>query len=324
MTTTNRDSGLVEVRRFSHHQYPASNAASNRSKSPSPQLRPRPAEPYSIGGTAFHPHPLSHHTRETDDRSRGSNSGRRRVRPRIPSSLKDPEEDPPLPPGSIAASGGICPIINAELKVSLAAKHLASQIKESKEFWTMFQRWFDREVTEIKPYAGDNIIQQLWRKKIEHESKLRTDDIQIHQQFSFQQMKLEACVDQINKAATVFNECLPGKDHSNHNSRQLALDKIRAAGSLVLKLAARSALNNSACTDLVTEASSLEKLVDPESSDAHVLHRFDRHETKSSTQEDATQGDETQGDEILAGPSPEELDPLEDGTFSGGVVDIMD
>lgn len=254
---------------------------------------------------------MSHHGKDTDDHGGGSDGGRRRKdRPRVSSGLSQ-EEDRPLPPGSIASNNGICAIINAELKISLAAKHLASQISESKEFWSTFQEKFEKEVTEIKYYAGDNIIQQLWRKKIEYDSKFRADESQIHQQFCFQQMKLEACLDQINEAATAFHECLPRKSLSNHNSRQLALDKIRTAGALVLKLATRSALNNTACADLVTEASSLEKLVDPESPDAIVLYRFDRCDTKSSTH----------GDEILAGPNSEELDPMEQDTFGGGAVD---
>ncbi|KAI1772618.1 hypothetical protein F4818DRAFT_424956 [Hypoxylon cercidicola] len=299
----------IDVRRVSsHHQHSVSQRS--KSSSPLPHLCPK----YSKDGTVYYHHPLGYHGKSVDDHGEGSDSGRGTVRSRVPSSSRGPEDDHPPPPGSIASSSGLSTIISAELKVSLAVKHLATQISESKTFWTTFQEKFEKEVAEIKYFAGDNIMRQLWQKKIEYDSEFMIDETQIHQQFSFQQMKLEACMDQVNNAAATFAECLPQKSHSNHDSRQLALDKIQAAGALVLKLAARSAFNNAACADLVTEASNLEKLVDPQSPEARILHRFDRHETKKPTL----------GDDNSAEPSSQEPDSTDQDMLEGLVVNATD
>ncbi|KAI1401433.1 hypothetical protein F4819DRAFT_458273 [Hypoxylon fuscum] len=274
MGKSNRDDGVREPRHFRQPR------AFGSGPSSPPKLHPHLVQPamYSLNGTSYFPHPCGYHGRNADDHCGNSEGSRRTARSRPSPKLGVPKEKPPTPPAPIGPSINV----NAELKVSLAAKHLASQVSESKTFWIAFQERFEKEIAGIKYYASDDILQQIWQKRVEHDNKYKNGENQDDEQFSIQRMKLEACLDQINEAARAFVQSRPLDNRFNHDPRHLALEKIRGTGSLVLNLAARSAVNSSACADLVTEASNLEKLVDPKSEDAKVLHRLDRRETKRS------------------------------------------
>ncbi|KAI1407744.1 hypothetical protein F5Y13DRAFT_174237 [Hypoxylon sp. FL1857] len=283
MGKRNKDTNIVQPRPIHHQQAKphVDNMPSIYPHPPSPQIGP-----YGPNGTSFYQHPCGHLGRGSDERRGNSDSSSRRGRP---GSASKPE-------GRI--SGKESNPINAELKVSIAAKHLAGQISESKKFWITFQEKYEREVAQIKDYVGDDILQQIWRKRIEYNGKYKDGENQDDEEFSIQCMKLETCLDQINEAAKVFDRSRPQDDRSNHDPRRIALEKIRVAGALVLGLAAKSAQNSAACANLVTEASNLEKLVDSKSLDAKVLHRFDRRKAKTSVQESKDEKP------ISTGPAP--------------------
>ncbi|KAI0839082.1 hypothetical protein F5Y06DRAFT_265963 [Hypoxylon sp. FL0890] len=287
MGRRNRDAGIVQPRPIRHHH------ARPHTDGTPPIYPSQPPSPhtvaYTLNGTSYFPHPCSYHGKSSDERC-GSSEGSRRGRPGSSSKLEIPAQGPsvsgnPIIPGKAASVN-----INAELKVSIAAKHLADQISESKKFWVTFQEKYNREVAEIRYYAGDDILQQIWRKRIEYNGKYKNGENQDDEEFSIQRMKLETCLDQVNEAARAFVQSRPRDDRSNHDPRHVALEKIRGAGGLVLDLAAKSALNSGACANLVTEASNLEKLVDSKSPDAKVLHRFDRRKPKGSARESENEG----------------------------------
>ncbi|KAI1761786.1 hypothetical protein GGR53DRAFT_504390 [Hypoxylon sp. FL1150] len=297
-------SSNMEAPQFSGHADP------NWSRSPSAQHPRRAITPYNKDGTTVFLHPMINPRRDANNPGRNSGSGPGKVRSRKPS---NPSNAPARGTTSsritsIASKTGISELVDAQLKVSLAAKQLAIQISESKGFWIMFRGKFEEQVKEIKYYAGEDIIQQLWVKKIQHDSRFRTDESQKHQQFSFPLMGLEACIGQVNDAAAALTEYL-GKTPSKHDYRQLALDKIRTAGKLVLELAERSTKSSAACADLVMEACNLEKLVDPKSPEAHIIHHFDQREAKP-----------THGDEAGMGPNSGEQNTMEEQGSSDETV----
>lgn len=311
---TNLSNGMDKLDRLDRldkRQF-SSRSAPNRSRSPSPQHEPRHLTTLNKDIKPIFIHPLVDPGRKAvDDHGEGSGISVAKTRSKKPPDLKSGPARRTTSgssrTASIASKTGISELIDAQLKVSLAAKQLATQISESKGFWIMFREKFEEQVKEIKYYAGQDIIQQLWERKIQHDSKFRNHKSQKHQQFSFPLMGLEACVSQINDAADALTECLR-KTPSKHDSRQLALDKIRTAGELVLELAERSIKSSSACADLVMEACNLERLVDPKSPEARIIHQFDRRETKS-----------THGDETETGPNLE-LDMMEDQVASDNTV----
>ncbi|KAI1138257.1 hypothetical protein F5Y05DRAFT_413571 [Hypoxylon sp. FL0543] len=281
MGRRNRDLGIVQPRPIRHHQ-----AKPHRDGTP-PMYPSHPPSPhtvtYTLNGTSYYPHPCSHRGKSSDEHC-GSTEGSRRGRLGSRSKLEGSAKGPSISPIPTIVGKRKDVSISTELKVSIAAKHLAEQISESKKFWVTFQEKYEREVAEIRYYAGDDILQQIWRKRIEYNGKYKNGENQDDEEFSIQRMKLETCLDQINEAAKTFVQSRPRDDSYNHDPRHVALEKIRGAGRLVLDLAAKSELNSGACANLVAEASNLEKLVDSKSSDAKVLHRFDRRKSKGFVQ----------------------------------------
>ncbi|KAI0107346.1 hypothetical protein F4776DRAFT_668307 [Hypoxylon sp. NC0597] len=291
MGKSNKDAGIVQPRPSRHQQArPHVDGLPSMRHSHSPSPSPHTAV-YTLNGTSYYPHPCSYHGKGPDDRCENSDGGSRRGRPGSSSKLEGLAEASPISVIPVIPGKGTTISVNAELKVSIAAKHLADQINESKKFWVTFQEQYEREVTEIKYYAGDDILQQIWRKRIDYNSKYKNGENQDDEEFSIQRMKLEACLDQVNEAAKGFVQSCLRDDHSNHDPRHIALEKIRSTGALVLDLAAKSALNSGACANLVTEASNLEKLVDSKSQDARILHRFDRRQSKASAHENENENE---------------------------------
>ncbi|KAI1801195.1 hypothetical protein F4811DRAFT_535544 [Daldinia bambusicola] len=188
----------------------------------------------------------------------------------------------PVTPAPAAPTAGTSANVNAELKVSLAARQLAFQINESKKFWIAFQDDFEAEVKAVKYYINNDVLQRIWQKRIEHNSKYKSDEDQDDEQFKIQKMKLETCLDQVKEAAEAYMQSHPLSSPSDHDPRQIALEKVRVAGDRILLLAEKSTLSNVACADLVTQALDLEKLVDSKSPDAKILHQFDKRETRKN------------------------------------------
>ncbi|KAF2964086.1 hypothetical protein GQX73_g9491 [Xylaria multiplex] len=178
--------------------------------------------------------------------------------------------------------------IMAETKISLAANQLSEQVKDSMKFWRGFRDEYSKEVNDIKLYVGVGVLQQIWRKKVEFNSNDRHSD----QKFTIQSMKLESCLNQVDEATRLLTG-LWSSDHGNdYDSRQHHLAKTRAAGNLVVGLSKRAATDEAACIDLLEELSELEKLVDPKSINAGMLHHFGKHQPQNSARSVGNIGDQ--------------------------------
>ncbi|KAI5865894.1 hypothetical protein GGS23DRAFT_594059 [Durotheca rogersii] len=250
-------------------------------------LRPHPAllPSYDYESPPYYPHPYTARHEDDEERSRHLHRGRREERrPRSPS--------PSIPSTPLRRSRSRASPANAatridartstELKLALAARDLADQIDESKRFWATFHEHFEKEVMGIRYYVSDDILQQIWREKIRYNSRHKSGESPDDDQFGFQQVKVETYLHQVKKTGKVLIRSQPLVDSSDQDPQnlRLTLDKIRNTGARVLDLADRSATNRTAYVDLMKEASNLEKLVDPRSPDAKVLHQFDRRETR--------------------------------------------
>ncbi|KAJ8127617.1 hypothetical protein O1611_g6019 [Lasiodiplodia mahajangana] len=176
----------------------------------------------------------------------------------------------------------------AEMKVSLAINQLSQQVMESRQFWQEFRDEYLAEVESIKYYVGVEVLQQIWRKKIEFNSKDKHGDERDDQQFSIQSMKLESCLTQVDEATELLAEVGWSDYSSDYDSRQHHLSKVRGAGSLVVGLSKRSVANEAACTDLLEELAELEKLVDSRSATANMLPRIGKHQSEDVKIEGAT------------------------------------
>lgn len=153
----------------------------------------------------------------------------------------------------------------AETKVSLAANQLSDQVKESMRFWRKFQKEYLKEVSSIKPYVGVDILQQVWRKKVEFSE----DD----QQFVVQRVKLRSCLDQVDEAIQLLTESRLS-NNNDYDSRRHHLKKVRVTGNCVVDLVKSSETNEAACKDLLKELAELDKLIDLKSPTASMLHRL--------------------------------------------------
>ncbi|KAI1492799.1 hypothetical protein F5X96DRAFT_329630 [Biscogniauxia mediterranea] len=177
---------------------------------------------------------------------------------------------PPAVPQSNTAHA----VMMADMKISLAAKQLAEQVKESKKFWVAFRENFEKEVTNIKPYVDGHILRQIWQKRIENDDESSRSKRQHDVRLCIQNVKLENCLNQIDEAINFLNMARSSHGQSaGHNPRYHHLEKIRAAGGLVVGLSKKSMTDEAACKDLLTELLDLERLLDPKSPVARSLHR---------------------------------------------------
>ncbi|KAI1474458.1 hypothetical protein K445DRAFT_9947 [Daldinia sp. EC12] len=249
--------------------------------------QPPKSETYNPDGTSYYAHPCANHSIDTDDQNGKPDLDQPRMRFKS-SSRSRPKalRSRPVTPAPAAPNVRTSTDVNAELKVSLAARQLAFQISESKNFWIAFQDEFEVEVKAVKYYASDDVLQQIWQKRIEYNSKYKSGENQDNEQFKIQKMKLETCLDQVKDAAKEYIQSHPLNSPSNHDPRHIALEKVQVAGDRIILLAEKSTLSNIACVDLVTQASDLEKLVDSRSPEAKILHQFDKRETKKTSSED--------------------------------------
>ncbi|KAI1309815.1 hypothetical protein F5Y03DRAFT_347453 [Xylaria venustula] len=169
----------------------------------------------------------------------------------------------------------------AETKISLAAKQLTKQAKESMTFWRQFQEEYLKEVDSIKVYVGADVLQLVWQKRVEHKGKYRGADRKDCHLFEIESMKLESCLSQVDEATQLLAGTWSSDHNNDYDSRQHNLDKLRAAGKVVVDLSKRSIKNEAACLDLLAELAELEKL----------LHHFDQHQIQSRTgSEEANKG----------------------------------
>ncbi|KAI0405799.1 hypothetical protein F4802DRAFT_135241 [Xylaria palmicola] len=170
----------------------------------------------------------------------------------------------------------------AETKVALAASQLSGQIKESKDFWLKFLDEYKEEVNTIKLYAGADILRQIWRKRVEFTSKPkhRNED---DQQFAIRRIMLESSLEQLDEATKLLIETWSSSYSNAYDNRQHHLDKMRAAGNLVVGLSKRAVENEAACVDFLEELAELEKLVNPKNPAARNFHQFDKNKSKNTT-----------------------------------------
>lgn len=171
----------------------------------------------------------------------------------------------------------------AGTKVSLAVHQLNEQVKESKRFWGKFRDEYSTEVKNIKLYVGVDILQQIWRKKVISKDKYKRGGKEDDQQFDVQTMKLESCLSQLDEATQLLAEAWSSDYSSDYDSRQHQLTKMQATGNLVVGLSKRAVTNETACIDLLAELVELEKLIDPQSPAAFMLHRHDKRHSQNQT-----------------------------------------
>lgn len=169
--------------------------------------------------------------------------------------------------------------IDIDAHISLAAKQLKSQVDDFIKVYDGFYRLYEKEVANIKSYAGDDILQRTWSKKVEHNEKYNTGQGQEQKQLSTQRKMLAACLSQMD--GVTHNGTMPqySSDPSKYDRRGNSLEKIRAAGNRVLRLTDMAMTSVAACEDLRSELLDLGKLVDPKNKDAKMLYQFDRRET---------------------------------------------
>jgi hypothetical protein len=94
-------------------------------------------------------------------------------------------------------------------------------------------------------------------------------------------MKLESSLIQVDEATQNLAESWPSDNSSDYDSRQHRLEKVRSIGNYVIGLSKKSESKEAACKDLLKELAELEKLIDPKSSTASFLYRFDRRQPRT-------------------------------------------
>ncbi|RYO89926.1 hypothetical protein DL766_000654 [Monosporascus sp. MC13-8B] len=192
--------------------------------------------------------------------------------------------------------------VDIDANISLAAKQLKTQVDEFVMVYADFYRVYEKEVASIKPYVDDSVLQRAWSQKIEHNEKYNTGHNEEHKQLSTQRKMLAACLIQI-RDATRSTMASSSDGPSRYDRRAIYLEKIRAAGDRVLRLAEMAMSSRGACEDLRTEASELRKLVDPKTNDAKLLYQFDKRETlniKANTRDIETEESDGRQDENQA------------------------
>ncbi|RYP44371.1 hypothetical protein DL768_009173 [Monosporascus sp. mg162] len=192
--------------------------------------------------------------------------------------------------------------VDRDAHISLAAKQLKTQVDEFVKVYAEFYRVYEKEVASIKSYVDDSVLQRAWSQKIEHNEKYNTGDNQEHKQLSTQRKMLAACLIQIGDA-TRSTVASPSDNLSRYDRRAIYLEKIRAAGDRVLRLAEMAMSSRAAYEDLRTEASELRTLVDPKSKDAKLLYQFDKRKTlntKGNSRDTATKEGDGRQDENWA------------------------
>ncbi|KAJ2982989.1 hypothetical protein NUW58_g6331 [Xylaria curta] len=168
----------------------------------------------------------------------------------------------------------------AETKLSLASDQLSEQVKECKKLWRKFRDEYTAEVKNVKLYAGTDILQQIWKKKVEHTSKCKHGDNEDNQEFTIQSMKLESCLSQVDEATELLAQARSSGYSSQYDSRQHHLEKMRATGKLVVGLSKSAVTNEAACVDLLGELAELEKLISSKSSTASMSHDSDKRQSQ--------------------------------------------
>ncbi|KAI0014713.1 hypothetical protein F4780DRAFT_173372 [Xylariomycetidae sp. FL0641] len=243
----------------------------------------------------------------------------RREEPRAPSQ-GIPSVRPKMPEGltkapTLAASTPINPGVFAEMKLSLAAKQLAEQLKESQVFWQAFREDYEKEVQSVKPYADEAILERIWQKKVSHRGKRQGEEQAKFDQWTIQRMKVEACLGHVDEATKLLNATASSNDTAGHDPRRHHLENIQGTGSRVLGLAKKSMSGEAAYSDLMIEVLQLEKLVDPRSY-AAMLHRFDTYEAENAAGGDGG-GSETTSAEEESSPAQSSTEKVGSESDSG-------
>ncbi|KAI5918345.1 hypothetical protein F4810DRAFT_596030 [Camillea tinctor] len=208
-------------------------------------------------------------------------------------------------------------VMMADMKISLAAKQLAEQVKESRKFWGDFRENFRNEVMSIKPYVDGHVLGQIWQRKVEHNNKPSEGKRQHDEKLSVQNVKLETCLNQIDEAIKFFIVAkLSNGQSTGHDPQHHHLGKIRTAGSLVVGLSKKSMLDEAASKDLLTELTDLERLLDPKSLHGFILDGA--HETAETNHEHPGEGDSSRSKDDEA-QEPITVDPVGDADEASGV-----
>ncbi|KAK8074791.1 hypothetical protein PG997_009454 [Apiospora hydei] len=121
-------------------------------------------------------------------------------------------------------------MLSAAERVCTAARNIYEQSKESVNIYQRLKN-FDDDVEKVKDYIGDNLLQQIWTKKME---KLQRDKTKgpPRMQLASQQEYLAESFDELDAAARDLLDKLP-RSHHQYDNRKTALDQLRQAGDRV-------------------------------------------------------------------------------------------
>ncbi|KAI1267495.1 hypothetical protein F5Y18DRAFT_304696 [Xylariaceae sp. FL1019] len=157
----------------------------------------------------------------------------------------------------------------AEMRVSLAVTHLSDRIKKSNTFWHDFRDEYEKDVDNIKIYAGADILQQIWQKKVGQKKK----------HANYQAIGLESCLQSAHNAAKLLAANEDSQETDEYSSQHKFLGKVRSAGDVIVGLNKLSYSSESACKDFQQQLSDLDTLVQG----SGFLNRFDRLSSQQST-----------------------------------------
>lgn len=161
-----------------------------------------------------------------------------------------------------------------------ARSKLFAQLGQAEGFYQTFLDEFDSEVSSIKKYANDEILRQLWSRRIGDPASRRdsvtSEDLVTEwekqskkplEKFEIQASKVKL---RLYKAATA-DIAVPksAKDESNMDSAKLLQDKIETAGEGIRKLLRKVYRSREYCCELLKELQQLKDLVDPAKSQSH-------------------------------------------------------
>jgi hypothetical protein len=176
-----------------------------------------------------------------------------------------------------------------EQRVSQAAKQLYDQVSQSRSIYDDFHKSDEKDIERIGEYIGNDIQNRIWEEKVEQNRRHKTGLDQEDKQLTYQRDKLMTCLRCLSDAAAVLARHYA--DRLDHESRELQLEKIRAAGGRVRRLTKKAVSNEAACKDLITELDELWSLLDPENSTAKVLYRIDKREGQVASQPEEKDSD---------------------------------
>jgi len=152
-----------------------------------------------------------------------------------------------------------------------ACNKLFKQLEHAEAFYQKFQQDFDSDVTAIKKYAGDDILKQLWSRRIGvpgRRDSMSSEDLIVEweehlkkpcEKFGIMGKKIESCLEKTAAAEIVVPRS--SRDESTMDSAKLLQDKIETAGEGIRNLLRKVYRSREYCSKLLKELDELKTLV---------------------------------------------------------------